>query len=347
MDINESNSEENLSQVDEIANLLGNDEVNEAEESTSEHEETDESTEDLTDDEDQTEESNEESNESDATWESALGVDDGQLAYDEESGDISGINVKVNGESSTVGMKDLIAGYQNTKSFTQKSQALAKERKDFEEGFEKVKGDYNSKLENVDQLTKFLESKLVQEYDNVNWEQLRIDNPAEYAASRQDFSARAQEMQQAQDAIAQERQDHNNEQAEKYNANRKALLKEQHDIMIVNNPEWSDTEKLNSDMAGLKSFMTNQYGFGDKDFANVTDARVIELIKDAKAFKEGNKLAKTKRNKPVPKFQKSKGGSNRKKASKLDILTKKAKTSSGSEKRDAQRDAIAELLSGE
>lgn len=343
-----SNKEETL---DDIATELSGVEVEEVEteEVETEEVEAEEEATDAKDDEDQPEESNEEVNESDSedevTWESALGLDEGQLQYDEE-GNVSGVNTKVNGQSDTIQMKDLIVGYQNNKSFTQKSQALAEERKEFDTNVGAIATEYKAKLESVEQLTTFLSDKLVQEFDGIDWDKLRTENPAEYAAARQDYSTKASELQRAQEAIAQEKTQQSEASNAEYTQGRQKYLGEQFEQMISNNPTWSNKETLNSDMEGIKSFMQEQYGFGENDFAGVDNARVIEVIKDAMAYRKGVKSATIKKAVPVPKFQKSKGGSTRKKASKLDTLTKKAKNASGGARRDAQRDAIAELLTG-
>ena len=75
------------------------------------------------------------------------------------------------------------------------------------------------------------------------------------------------------------------------------------------------------------------------------DARLIELIKDAKTYHEGLKVADKKKQKPVPKFQKSRGGG-KPKVSKLDKLTAASKKAHGADKRELQTSAVAELLTG-
>ena len=346
-DASSSTDQASLDPIDEIASLLDGDEEDE----TSDVDNTDdvESEEEAGDEEDaeeQTDESTDEVNESDddISWESTLGVDEGQLHYDEE-GNLAGINVKVNDKSDTVGMKDLILGYQTNKANTQKSQALSDERKTFTEQLEVVQKDYSTKLENVELLTTYLGDKLVQEFQGIDWDQLRVENPAEYAAARQDYSAKAQELKQAQDAIAEEKQQQVNSNNANNQKKQQAYMKEQRDLTIANNPSWSNKETLQKDLSALQSFADNQYGFTGDEFNKISDARIIELVKDAKSFREGVKVAALKRKKPVPKFQKS-GGGKRKSTTKLDKLTKKARTATGAHKRAAQTDAIAELIGG-
>lgn len=281
----------------------------------------------------------------DDTWESVLNVDEGNLSYDEE-GNINGVNVKVNGESSTVGMKDLIAGYQTNKAITQKGQNLADERKVFDGLKEQAEQAYASKLASVDALTKHFEQQLISEYDNINWDELRNTNPAEYAAARQDFSSKAGELQRIQEAIKTDVDSAAKTHAEDGQKKAQVHMKEQYDLMIVNNPEWSDAKVLETAKDSYKAFVKDQYGFKDTEFDSVFDSRLIELIKDAKSFREGLKVATKKKQKAVPRFQKSAGTGSKKRVSKLDKLTAASKKAKGSQKRDLQQSAVAELLIG-
>lgn len=342
-------------QADAIAEVLMGGSSDSSEETV---EETNESTTEVEQDEEGTEEDSEEEetlaeestedgddeSDGDDTWESVLGVEEGQITFD-EAGNLSGVNVKVNGEASTVGMTDLIAGYQNNKANTVKAQTLSEERKAFDAQAGEVANSFKSKLDSVEQMSNFLSEKLVSEFNGIDWDRLRVENPAEYAAARQDYSTRANEMQEAQQAIAAEKQQVGQQQNAKFQQGQREFLSEQRTKMMDNNPGWNNPEVFKKDMDGMKTFLSNQYGFGQQEFDSVSDARLIELVKDAKSFREGTKFAQKKIKKPVPKFQKSVGKS-RKPLSKLDKLTKTAKGASGSNKRVAQADAIAELLSG-
>lgn len=339
----------NDSKADAIADLLVGSEqqAEEIDEEESEVETEDQPDEESDEEETPTEDSSEEEvddSDFDNTWESTLGLEDDQLSFDDD-GNIKGVNVKVNGEASTVSFGDLIKGYQNNKSFTQKSQAFAEERKKFETYAESVATDFKNKLENVEAMSKFLGDQLVSEFEGIDWDKLRVENPAEYAAARQDYASRASQMQEAYQAIQAEKENFSKAEKEKMMQNHHEFVSNQRQIMLSNNPEWNDPDKFNRDMDSLKSFLTKQYNFTEQDFNTVADARIIEVLKDAKKFREGKEVVKAKTRKPVPKFQKS-VGSKPKKVSKLETLTKKAKSAKGQRKRDLQTSAISELLLG-
>ncbi len=348
----EKEPESSVDATDEIAALLAGEDESKSEDTTEEETPTEESTtdEDEESNEEEAEDSEEETTleavaDDEATWETVLGVEDGKLSYDDK-GDINGVNVKVDGETSTISMADLIVGYQTNKSVTQRSQAFAEEKKTFEGQKEQTEQLYASKLQSVDALTKHFEKQLIGEYDNVDWEKLRTTDPAEYAAAKQDFSSKAGELQKIQDAINNDMAESAKESEEKQSVASQEYMKTQFNLMIEKNPEWSDETVRSTARDSYKKFVSDQYGFNDQEFDSVFDARLIELIKDAKNYREGLKVADKKKQKPVPKFQKSRGSGGKPKASKLDKLTAASHKAHGEEKRELQKSAVAELLLG-
>lgn len=280
------------------------------------------------------------------SWGSVLGVSEDKLSFDED-GNLVGFVAKVNGEATTLTADELLAGWQTNKAVTTKAQTLAEERKAFEDEKEQVTGTYSTKLESVDALSKYFEKQLISEYDEIDWTALRNDNPAEYAALKADFQDRASEMKKIQEAIAKDRESEQQKQMEEFAESQKQYLKQQFDQMLENNPEWADEKVRNQAKSDFVNFVGENYGFTVEEFDSVFDARLIELIKDAKRYHEAKQVASKKRGKPVPKFQKSVGGSKRKTPSQLEKLTAASKKARGAAKRDLQASAVAELLTGQ
>ena len=346
-----TSTEANVDATDAIAGLLlgeqepGGEETTGEEQTEAEKDEdgVEELPEESTDDVEESEEEENQEAEEDATWEGVLGIDSDKIVLDEE-GDFAGVNVKVDGETSTVNMSDLVIGYQTNKHNTNTSKALAEERKQFDAGKIEAVQDYTRKLDDVGKLSEYMNQNLMKEFRGVNWDQLRVENPAEYAASMTDFQSRQQEIQSIQAAISYEREQQSNEAAESSKVQSDTYLQEQIDKMVVNNPEWSDESKLKVAFDEMSDFTAETYGFTTEEFNSVVDSRLIEMIKDARKYRKGLKMANGKIDKPVPKFQKKGSGKQRKKVSKLDSLTKRANAATGANKRDLQTSAIAELF---
>jgi hypothetical protein len=95
----------------------------------------------------------------------------------------------------------------------------------------------------------------------------------------------------------------------------------------------------------MTDFVAGAYGFTQEEFGGIQDARMLEVIKDAMRYRSSIKNVKTKLDVNLPKYQKSTGKTT-KSVTKLDKLTKIAKSSQGYQRRNAETDAVAELLGG-
>ena len=345
-DTNSTSDETSVDTLDDIAELLIDEPVGEdVEEQVQDTEDDDVEAEEPSDDSTEEVDESENEEESDTTWSGVLGVQDSQVVLD-DNGDFTGINIDVNGETGTVTVPDLIAGYQTNKNNTHKSQELSSDRKNFEQVRETAVSEYTNRLQDVAKLTEFLNNTLLKEYEGTDWNQLRVSDPAEYAARMQDFNTRQGEIKSVYAAINQERNWQADQTAGQAKESDDARLKTNIDQMIVNNPEWADSEKLNVAFKEMSDFAVSTYGFTTDEFNQVADSRLVELIKDASKYRKGLNIADKKVMKKVPKFQKAGGGKRKAKVTKLDQLTKTAKNTSGSAQRGAQTNAIAELLTG-
>ena len=308
-------------------------------------EDAEEPSEESTEDDDDDEEPEEDTEDEDQPLAKMLGVEEDQLSVSDD-GDFK-INLKVDGQQGQVSLGELIKGYQNESSNTHKSTALATERKQFETAVAAKAQELQNALQYNQNMAKVLEQEIMADYEKVDWEDLRQYDPAEWSARRQEFSTKYTRIQRMQQEIGTQATQAQQATQSELGQKRQDYMKGQWDRMIENNPSWSDQAKYTKDMNTLKGFVSETYGFGDGDFDNVSDARIIEVLKDAQKYRLGSKVAE-KKVKKVPKMQKrGKGGRYVKnKVSALDKLTKAARNAKGADKRQLQTDAVAELLTG-
>jgi hypothetical protein len=278
----------------------------------------------------------------DTTWSKVLGVPEDKVVLDED-GDFAGFKVKVDGKVEKISANDLIAGFQSNKSNTNKSMALAEERKALETQRSQVLQEYATKIRDAEALTGYLEQSLVKEYQGIDWNNLRFQNPGEYAALVQDYNIRVEEIQKIKSATETVKQQEQGKYQEEFGQKTQAYIQQQVQQAIEKHPEWQDTKKFKADLGGMQAFVSETYGFTPQEFADVKDARILDLILDAKKYRAGKTVAAQKLAKPVGKFQKPTGQAKAIK-SKLEQLTSKAKASSGYAKHAAETDAVAELL---
>jgi hypothetical protein len=282
--------------------------------------------------------------EGDLTWAKALGIDEKQLVLDDD-GEFAGVKVKVDGKISIVKLPDLIASYQSNKSNTLKSQTLAEDRKQLDEKRVSLLQEYSKKIKDAEALTSYLETSMTEEYQGIDWQSLRYSNPAEYAAMVQDYNLKTAHIKQIKDAILEVNNEENQKFVGESQQKTQQFIQGQVEKAIENNPAWNDAKVMRKALVEMQNFIGEAYGFTSEEFADIKDARILELIKDAHKYRSGVKIADKKLEKKVAKYQKPIGTST-KKISKLEQLKKAAKQTTGYAQRDAQRDAVTELLFG-
>lgn len=340
---------------DEIANLLAgvsdNPDENSGEDAEENAEDQDDNSTDTDDESDQkpdngqsTKDENAEGDEDDRTLSELLGLDESQVSVNEDTGDLL-ITADVNGVKTSVSFKEVLGGYQTQKAFTEKSQALAKERKEFETAAQSKIREVHESLNLGTALINQLQQELMAEYQATNWDELRRTDPAEYAARQQDQQARYNKVMGMHSQVKQQQEQLQVHQQQEHGQQEQAMLRKQQDLMLESIPEWNDPAKMKSGVAEIREFLADSYGFSDEEIAFVVDARQVNIVRDAMAYRKGKKVADKKVKTPIPAIKKPKSSAPRKKFTKLDKLTKAAKASKGADRKRIEIDAVAELLS--
>lgn len=289
-------------------------------------------------------EEKEEKEETDVTWAAVLGLDEKQTVLDEE-GNFAGISIKVDGKVDVVDIPTLVKGFQDNKSNTVKSQQLAEERKQLAEEKQTVLLTYKQKVQDAEALTKYLEGTINRDFQGIDWNALRASDPAEYSAAVTDYNLRMQEIEKIKSAISTVNEEETKKWQQENAQRNNEYVQQQIRLAVERNPEWGKPEVFVKALKSMSEFMSETYGISTQEFAEIKDARVLEVIKDAQKYRTGAKVAEQKLAKPIVKMVKQ-TGSRQAGPSKLDRLVKQAKNATGYQKAKIQTDAIAELLAG-
>jgi hypothetical protein len=275
---------------------------------------------------------------------SELGLDNDKLVVDDD-GDVF-VKLKVNGKDEHVSLKDAIAQTQYYKANEEKSQVLAEERKTFESERTQVAEHIGQRLQYIQNIGQALEQKLMGEFNTIDWDRLRMTDPAEWAAKQQEFQYRQQELQQMGEAVGQQVSYQNQQADEVYQRERQETLAHERVALTQAVPEWNDEAKMGAEMQDIIRY-ARENGFPDEELQDVTMSRHVVTLRKAMLYDQGKTVAQQKVKK-APKMQRAANGQFvKKKQSQLDNLVKAAKTAKGANKRMLERDAVASLLMGE
>jgi len=237
----------------------------------------------------------------DYTLASLLGIDDSRIV---ETEDGLFFNAIIDGETKQVPIEELVADYQIRGHVNNKSVALETERQEFEKVRAEVASELKSRAEGLQALGKLMEEQLIGEYNAIDWERLRAEDPAQWAALRQEYSERAQKVKQAQELAGEETNRLMEEQQNDYNEKFNNHMNLEIEKMVAANPTWADEAKFQEEFGAIKSFLKDTYGYQDEEI-RISDHRLVKVFQDAMAFRKGKEAAQSKRVKrKVPKFQK-------------------------------------------
>lgn len=207
--------------------------------------------------------------------------DEAEEAPEEKEPEPRSFRVKVDGEEVEVTEDELLKGYSRTADYTRKTQALSEERKSFLAEADAVRSERQKYSDSLEKLANVLKTNAMPEPD---WNQLREENPEEFATQWAVWQQQQQRLQ----AVEQERQRTQQKAQEDEVKRLVEYTKAEHERLLDAVPAWKDPEVETRDLSDLKSFAKSR-GFSDSDLNAVRDHRVVLLLRDAMLHEKAQK----------------------------------------------------------
>ena len=240
--------------------------------------------------------------------------------------------VKVDGQDYEVGIDELKNGYQRQADYTRKSQALAEQRK----GTEQIQSE-RQRLEqerqmyaNGLQMLQEQQSAKLTDFDNVEWEALKQEDPYQYMIKKDEYrdaQERVTNLQAEQQMVQQE-------QAQQAQQARAHFVQQEYARLVNALPEWNDKEStIKKD---VQEYATS-VGFRPEEISQLADHRSVLIIKKAMEYDKLTKKVAPKKKavKKVPKVQKSGRGNSKEDAATEAIKKKRARLQKSGKQDDA------------
>lgn len=277
--------------------------------------------EDSTEEETEVEVDESEEEESDAPW-MPSNLEELAAAMEVEPDDLKSIRVKtkVDGVEGEATLSDVIKSYQFDKSLTERSEAFSHEKKQFAEQLEKVQAQVSQKLQDAETLTLLMEERLQGDIAQVDWDTLRIENPAEWSVKRQEFMEKIGEVESAKAQIVQSREAEMQKATQDRATLHKQMLDYNQSQLLDAIPEFKDSEVLKSEMAGIKDYLKAN-NVSDEEINTIVDYRMVVLARKAKAYDEMQTKAQPAKMKAKGKPKFTKPGSVKSKQNQQDSRT--------------------------
>jgi hypothetical protein len=189
------------------------------------------------------------------------------------------VTVKVDGETKAVPLADVIKSYQLERHVQNKSIAIAEEQRKFEGERTQAIQLWQQQIQQAQALGNLARQQLLAEFQNIDWNKLRMDDPVKWSVMNTDFNQRAahidQHLQQAQLQEQQRQAMLQQEMAKK--------LPQERESMLNARPEWRDEQQFQAARGEMSSY-ARKLGFTDAEIQGVFDHRFMLVLHDAARY---------------------------------------------------------------
>lgn len=195
--------------------------------------------------------------------------------WDQEWLDTVTIPVKVNGEETSVSLKEMRDNYQMyTAADRRLEEAKAKAESQNHE-IEQSRTKAQEQLAAAAGLIQELESELISESQSIDWNKLRQDDPAEFAAKRAEIQQRQEKLEgYKQKAVDEYRQ------TIQPTKPTEETLQEERTKLLQKIPEWKDAKVADREKARLVNTLKG-VGYSEDDIKGASDHRLFVLARMA------------------------------------------------------------------
>jgi hypothetical protein len=220
------------------------------------------------------------------------------------------VPTKINGIEGEATITDLLRDYQKNGNLDQKTDTLTTDRAKFNEEVSAKRAEYGQTLSNAVSLVDQLEQQLMTSAEKVDWNELRENDPAEFAAKKQEVLEKQQQYQSAKGQLTKE---HQTKLAEHFDS----VLGRESAALIREFPAWKDESVAKTEKSAIRDYLLSE-GFtalevdgqmgadGNIITAGMIDHRAIRMAHKAMQFEKGDKKVETakKRVRTLPKVAK-------------------------------------------
>lgn len=189
------------------------------------------------------------------------------------------VTVKIAGESKLVPLRDALRSYQQDGDYTRKTQELANQKQAWETAQAQARQVLEGQLSQAKTLGDLAHQQLLGDYQQIDWNRLRADDPSRWAVLHTEFNQRANAIQQHLAQVNAQQQKLAEEQQQQV----LQRLPQEREKMIGARPEWADESKFSSARAEMTSY-AQKLGFTPAEIGSIYDHRIMLALHDASRF---------------------------------------------------------------
>ena len=212
--------------------------------------------------------------------EEELEVEEDAENSEDESFDILGAIVEVDGEEITV--QELKAANLRQRDYTRKTQELAEQRK----ALEAKETDIERERAQYAQMLPALQQRLEQKEQEPDWDTLYDTDPKMAAKAERQWRKEQEEREAQIAAVQSEQQRVQKLQQEKMQQMQEQYVTQQREMLPDIIPEWRDSKVAAQEATQIRDFLLGE-GFTEQDISGLANATLVKLARKAMLYDRG------------------------------------------------------------
>lgn len=189
------------------------------------------------------------------------------------------VTVKIDGKTSQVPLKDVLKSYQLEQHVQQKSIAVSEAQKAWEAEQVQAKQALAQHLQTAQNLATLARQQLLAEYQGIDWNKLRVEDPIAWSVRNQEFNLKANAIEQQLSQIQQAQQ----AQIQQAQQQQAAQLPKERDRMLEARPEWRDEKQFQAARSEISAY-AQKLGFNAAELGSIFDHRYMLVLHDAARY---------------------------------------------------------------
>ena len=212
--------------------------------------------------------------------EEELEVEEDAESSEDESFDILGAIVEVDGEEITV--EELKAANLRQRDYTRKTQELAEQRKTLEAQYSEIERERAQYA----QMLPALQQRLEQKEQEPDWDTLYDTDPTMAAKAERQWRKQQEEREAQIAAVQAEQQRVQALQQQKMQQMQEQYVTQQREMLPEVIPEWRDSKVAAQEATQIRDFLLGE-GFTEQDIGGLTNATLVKLARKAMLYDRG------------------------------------------------------------
>lgn len=189
------------------------------------------------------------------------------------------VTAKIDGKETQVSLSDVLKSYQLEGHVNNKSIELSNQRAQHEQERNEWRQANQTAIQQHQAMANVALQMLNHDFNRVDWNALRVQNPAEFAALQAEYGQRQQQIQGFLQQVTYQQQQ---QEAQQQQVQQQSLAQERQKLLDAV-PEWRDNATFGKDREAISQYARN-LGFQDAELNQIFDHRYMRILHDAARY---------------------------------------------------------------